>query len=141
MFPKLGRGNLSSGQDRALQSGGRSAEEETLRIRDAHRRQGLVGFPGFHVFGHDRDFQDIRQGLDRPDDGLVKGFRCNVADKGALDFDHVNRKTLEVVERRSARSEVVQRKAESPFPQGGHRVTCGREVRNDIVLGEFENDA
>src|SRR5512134_3053182 len=67
----------------------------------------------FHALGHDLELQAVRHSDNGLGDGGVLGIARQVLDEGPVDFEGVQRETLQVGQRRVAGAEVVYRE---PYP-------------------------
>ena len=97
------------------------------------RAQKLQLLDGFHALRHHFQPQAVRQRHDGVHDGGVVGVGRQIGDEGAVDLEKVDRKTLQVAQRRVAGAEIVDRHPHAHALEGSQ----GR----DIVVGMVHQDA
>jgi hypothetical protein len=113
-------------------------KEEALAVAAAHVAQQAVLFAGFDAFGDDVH----AEGTGEFDDGAndLQGLIAfgHASHEGAVDFEDIEGKGVEVVERTIARAEVVHEKGDAEGAQAGEDVDGGVEVGNETGLGHFQ---
>ena len=77
----------------------RPAEQVALHLIATMLAQEVELLVGFHALGDHRQVQAVGHGDDRPGNLRILFARRQAIDKGAVDFQHVDRELLEVVQR------------------------------------------
>src|SRR5215212_1127791 len=98
---------LAANQRRVVRDRHRFAEEITLHRIAAFVRQKRQLLLGFHTLGDDRHVEAMAETNDGPDDRGRLRVASDVDDEGAVDLDLVERKRLQVAQRRVAAAEVI----------------------------------
>lgn len=88
-----------------------SMQQEPLRVVDADLAHPLQQRWPVHALGHRPDADHARHVDETAYRGGVEGIVDQVTDEAAVDFEQVVLQGLQVAERRSAGTEVVQRNA------------------------------
>src|SRR3954454_4406779 len=89
----------AANQRRVVGDRQRFAEEITLHRITAFVRQKCQLLLGFHAFSDDRYLEAVAETNDGPDDRGRLRVASDVSDKGAVDLDLVERKSLQVAQR------------------------------------------
>src|SRR5438132_3339607 len=91
-----------------------------------------------HTLGNDTQVQAPCHGHNGGDDSGVVLISCYIVDKGAIDFDGVDWKALQVTERRITGAEVVDTQTEAHLPKLGKRGNNRFHLPHYGALGKFE---
>ena len=78
---------------------------------------------------------------DRPDDHEVVGVRRHLSDERAVDLDLVHRQPAQVRERREARAEVVDARADASVAERTEDFDGEVEVVDHLALGDLEHES
>jgi hypothetical protein len=78
------------------------------------------------------------QGDDRVRDGAIALVIGQIADKGTVDFQSIQRECLEVGERRIAGAEIIQGRLDAETMQAAHDVDGANRVAHQQALGNFQ---
>src|ERR1035441_2345901 len=97
------------------------AQQETLDLVATERTDDRQLVFGFDALGRGRKMQAMRQAYDRLHQGLRAGGPVDAPHEALVDFQVVNRQTLQVTERRVTRAEIVDGDAHAQRPQFGDR--------------------
>src|ERR1043166_4052081 len=85
------------------------AEQKTLHLRAAQRAEEFLLSFRFHALGRRRHVARLGDADDRLHDGERAIRPADILDERAVDFDLVERKTLQIAQRGVTGSEIVER--------------------------------
>ncbi|HXX68903.1 MAG TPA: hypothetical protein VEK07_17075 [Polyangiaceae bacterium] len=92
-----------------------------------------------HSFGDDCEAQTPGHGYDGVANGNVVRVARNAEDERTIDLQDVNRKPLQIPERRVARAEIVDRDANPHLAQSEQVVEDGRPRHRETALDELDS--
>ncbi len=99
-----------------IRDGHRAAVEVSLKALVAERDQRIALLGRLDALGDDLQAEGLAQGDDRGGDRRIVGIAMHIGDEAAIDFYLVDRQTLQVVQRRVTRAEIIERQADTQFP-------------------------
>src|ERR1051326_3740806 len=114
------------------------AEVEALRLIALAALQESELVLGFHTFGDHAQTQRPRDGDHSRDDRAVALIRGDAGDEGAVDLHRVERESLQVVERRVAGTEVVNRDRNADLTKRAEHLDAQLRVLHRGALRDLE---
>ena len=116
----------------------RTADQEALDFVAGFLGEEGKLLLGFHAFGHHRQIEAARKPDHRADDG--RGLRAlfQVADERPVDLDLVERKRLQIGQRRIAGAEIVHRDAHAKRLEPAQDRHGAGEVADQHALGDLK---